>query len=52
MSGEQENTNYEIGTCCFCGGECNAASQDCGTCARRLTGWALGWYPKPVWYKN
>ncbi len=41
---ESEYTNYGVtyvedwkeGTCCFCGDECNPASQSCGACTRRL----------------
>ena len=31
-----------IGTCCICKGECNLMSQSCGSCARGLSGVALG----------
>lgn len=27
-------SNLEVGTCCFCQGECNPMSQSCGQCAR------------------
>lgn len=36
-----------IGNCCFCGEECNPASQSCGRCSRTLTGFSLGWNPLP-----
>lgn len=29
-------TSFEPGTCCFCGNECNPASQACGACPRNL----------------
>lgn len=32
----------EIGICCFCEGECNPMSQSCGSCARGLSGVAIG----------
>lgn len=32
----------EVGTCCFCGQECNWMSQSCGRCARKVTGALLG----------
>jgi hypothetical protein len=31
-----------IGTCCYCGDECNPQSQQCGSCARGLSGAAIG----------
>lgn len=31
------------GKCCICGFECNFSSQTCGSCARELTGYSLGW---------
>lgn len=34
----------EVGTCCFCQGECNPMSQSCGQCARGVSGIALGIY--------
>ena len=43
----QENFDMDIGTCCFCGNECNSCSQSCGSCARSLTGFSLGWNPFP-----
>jgi hypothetical protein len=36
------NFDEEVGTCCFCQGECNYMSQSCGQCARGLSGIALG----------
>lgn len=27
----------DIGTCCFCGGECSPYSQACGACARKCS---------------
>jgi len=35
--------DYEVGTCCFCGEECNLASQSCGRCSHKINGWRLGW---------
>lgn len=32
----------DVGTCCFCNGDCNPLSQSCGRCARGLSGGALG----------
>lgn len=32
----------DVGTCCFCGGECNPSSQACGRCPREIGGWLLG----------
>ena len=31
------------GKCCVCGFDCNFSSQTCGSCARELTGYSLGW---------
>lgn len=30
------------GICCYCGWECNPASQACGTCARDVTMFMIG----------
>ena len=43
----QDIYEMDIGTCCFCGDECNPCSQSCGRCARSLTGFSLGWNPLP-----
>lgn len=39
-----ENKKYflDIGTCCFCGFECNPLSQSCVSCARGISGAAIG----------
>lgn len=34
-SSENEKS-IEIGTCCFCGQECNYCSQACGRCVRKM----------------
>jgi hypothetical protein len=43
--------DMDIGTCCYCGEECNACSQSCGSCARSMNAISLGWdsvtYPLP-----
>jgi hypothetical protein len=43
---DEDEDEYEydedIGTCCFCGDECNQMSQSCGSCARGLSGIAIG----------
>ena len=44
--------SFEIGTCCFCNGECNPSSQTCGSCARKITGYALGNNNYPGEIKN
>ncbi len=45
---KDDNTEEpEVGTCCFCKGECNPASQSCGSCAR-----SLSFGPKPAWYPS
>ena len=31
------------GKCCVCGFDCNFSSQTCGSCARELKGYSLGW---------
>ena len=36
-------TDYGIGVCCFCGDDCSAFSQNCGSCARSLMGEVMGW---------
>lgn len=33
---------FDMGICCFCGFECNPLSQSCGSCARGISGIALG----------
>jgi len=35
--------DMDIGTCCYCGYECNSCSQTCGSCARSMTAISLGW---------
>ena len=43
----------EYGKCCFCNGPCNPQSQSCGSCARDVTGYALGWLKeKPELYEE
>lgn len=39
----QEDLSEEYGNCCFCNGPCNPMSQACGSCARDVTGYSLGW---------
>ena len=39
----------ERGTCCFCEGDCNPASQACGRCMRSLSGFSLGWNSLPMY---
>ena len=34
--------SLDIGICCFCGFECNPMSQSCGSCARGISGAAIG----------
>lgn len=34
--------DYGIGVCCFCGNDCSAFSQNCGSCARSLLGEIMG----------
>lgn len=31
-----------VGTCCFCGFECNPLSQSCSSCSRSISGAAIG----------
>ena len=38
----QDTSEIDIGTCCFCGNECNPCSQSCGSCARSLSGYTIG----------
>ena len=49
-------TDFETGKCTYCESECNPLSQTCGTCARLLTGYTLGWNELPLYlqgvYKN
>ena len=35
-------TEVEIGICCFCGYDCNIHSQSCGSCSRSLSGYSIG----------
>jgi hypothetical protein len=44
----QSSYSMDIGTCCFCGDECNPCSQSCGSCTRSLSGFSLGWNPLPL----
>jgi len=37
------NTKEVLGRCYVCNEECNPCSQTCGICARKITGYALGW---------
>lgn len=39
----EENEEVEVGTCCFCGDECNIHSQSCGACARSAWRRELCW---------
>ncbi len=43
---EEPYQEIQIGTCCWCKGECNAASQTCGVCAR------LPYYELRYFYDN
>ena len=43
MSEKKQTKEYkDEGVCCFCGFECNPMSQSCGSCARGLSGAAIG----------
>lgn len=43
MTTSENKTEFsDIGTCCFCGFECNPLSQSCGSCARGISGAAIG----------
>ena len=33
--------------CCICGFECNPSSQSCGSCAREVSAYSLGWIETP-----
>lgn len=48
---EDESDFLDIGTCCFCGFECNPSSQSCGSCARGISGVAIG-LPVPIRLKK
>jgi hypothetical protein len=39
-----------VNRCCFCGTECNPASQTCGRCPREIGGWILGYKKKPAFF--
>lgn len=43
----ENNFGMDIGTCCFCGYECNPCSQSCGSCVRSITGSSFGWNELP-----
>lgn len=36
VANDNDNVDIEFGTCCFCNGNCNPASQACGRCSRKL----------------
>lgn len=40
-----EETEEEVGICCFCGDYCNPCSQSCGSCARNQTALLFSWRP-------
>lgn len=43
MSASENKTEFfDVGTCCFCGFECNPLSQSCGSCTRGISGAAIG----------
>jgi hypothetical protein len=44
---EETEKMEEENKCCFCGERCKIESQSCGRCAREITGYHLGWNPKP-----
>ena len=43
------NPPEPVGICCFCGDECNPASQSCGVCPRRM--WRDGTFAR-MWAEN
>ena len=50
-STKNQRDKLNIGICCFCGFECNPLSQSCGSCARGISGVALG-IPIPPYMKD
>lgn len=43
-----QSDHLGIGTCCFCGGECNPCSQACGMCARSLSSYGFDFGPRQL----
>lgn len=41
-----QSDHLDIGTCCFCGGECNPCSQSCGVCSRSLSSYGFDFGPR------
>ena len=49
----EDDCDWNVGECYVCGHECNISSQTCGSCARKITMSALGWYtPQQTKPKN
>lgn len=52
LASDEDEEEEEKGVCCFCGFECNPASQSCGTCAREVSGYSIGIRRTPPSYKK